>query len=165
MMIRPLGEEYRARVHELRDESEHRLSAKGLDQFTTGPRAAKAHEHLDALMDAQAFAGWLNDDGKLTAVVAVEDEGDPDFWTVTEAGEQDVRYVCRFMSEPGSGDGDRLMNAVMAAERASGTRLLRLDCWATNEGLHDYYRKHGWRHVRTMTVPGRYSGALFDCTL
>lgn len=165
MMIRPLGEEHRARIHELRHLSEERLQAKGLEQFTTGPRAPKAHAHLDELLDAGAFAGWLDDTGRLTAVVAVTEKGDPDFWTVTEDAETDVRYVGRFMSEPGTGDGDRLMKAVMADERAHGVRLLRLDCWATNDALHDYYRRHGWRHVRTMQVPGRFSGALFDYTL
>jgi len=37
---------------------------------------------------------------------------------------------------------------------------LRLDAWTTNPALHNYYRRRGFQHVRT--VASRISGACFQ---
>ena len=47
------------------------------------------------------------------------------------------------------------------AEHA-GRKWLRLDAWRTNTALHDYYRRHGFADVSTISLPWRGSGALFQ---
>jgi ribosomal protein S18 acetylase RimI-like enzyme len=42
----------------------------------------------------------------------------------------------------------------------AGLTWLRLDAWTTNTQLHDYYRRFGFRHVRT--IASRVSGACFQ---
>ena len=160
MLIKLRGEEHRTLVHRLRDEAEQWLAAKGLDQYR-GPRSRLAHDDIDRLYDKEAFYGWLVD-GEVKAVVAV-DEHDPDFWTVEEMTEPGVTYITRFLvAEHGRGYGAALLEALAEHEAARGQRLMRLDCWRTNTGLHRYYLQHGFRHVRTEVVPGRMSGALFE---
>jgi hypothetical protein len=39
---------------------------------------------------------------------------------------------------------------------------MRMNVWSTNGRLHDYYRALGFKHVRTVDIPGRMSGALFE---
>ena len=45
---------------------------------------------------------------------------------------------------------------------AQGKPWVRLDCWRTNTALHAYYLARHFQHLRTVEVPGRGSGALFQ---
>ena len=51
-----------------------------------------------------------------------------------------------------------------AADLAAGRGLtwLRLDAWRTSDRLHAYYRRHGFTHMRTVDLPHRGSGAIFQ---
>jgi GNAT superfamily N-acetyltransferase len=51
-----------------------------------------------------------------------------------------------------------------ASERAAsaGKRWLRLDAWRTNPRLQRYYANQGFQLVRTVELPHRHSGALFQ---
>lgn len=40
-------------------------------------------------------------------------------------------------------------------------QTVRLDVWRASAGLHEYYNKLGWKHVRTVELDHRRSGALF----
>ncbi len=71
-------------------------------------------------------------------------------------------YVSKLMTpttHTGSGLGAELLD--WAGGRAHDAELywLRLDAWTTNTNLHDYYRRHGFQHVRTVA---RVSGACFQ---
>lgn len=154
-----LDDAHRELVHRLRDEAEQWLAAKGTDQYR-GHRAPLAHASLDRLLDAGAFWGW-EVDGDVKAV-AVLDEADRDFWTAEEAAQR-ASYVGRLMvAEHGRDWGAQLIDALAVHEQERGQTALRLDCWRTNTELHNYYRRHGFRHVRTVEAPGRQSGALFE---
>ena len=48
-----------------------------------------------------------------------------------------------------------------SSSAATGRPWLRLDCAKHNTRLHDYYRAHGFTHLRTIDLPHRESGALF----
>ncbi|MCX4387635.1 hypothetical protein OG777_11920 [Micromonospora peucetia] len=48
------------------------------------------------------------------------------------------------------------------AGRPGEEAYLRLNAWKANAALHCYYLGQGFRHVRTVDVPGRNSGALFE---
>ena len=41
-----------------------------------------------------------------------------------------------------------------------GRTWVRIDTWRTNTGLHDYYERLGFEHVRTEAPPHRRSGWL-----
>ena len=160
MLIELRSESHRKLVHRLREEAERWLAAKGLDQYR-GPRSHLAHDDIDRLFDEGAFVGWLVD-GEVKAVLAFTTH-DPDFWTPEEMAEPGVTYITRFMvAEHGRGYGAALLEAVAEREAARGQKLIRLDCWRTNTGLHKYYLSRGFRHVRTEIVEGRMSGALFE---
>lgn len=159
-MLQPLDESHRALVHELRREAEAWLAAKGLDQYGVGPRAKVAHQDIDQMMDRREFVGWFVN-GQVKAVLALTTP-DPDFWTPAEMSEPQG-YISRFLvREHGQGHGDALLEAVAKDQADVGSRSLRLDCWKTNHQLHRYYLTRGFRHVRTVDVPGRMSGALFQ---
>jgi hypothetical protein len=44
----------------------------------------------------------------------------------------------------------------------SGPRFIRVDCATGNGELHGYYKRLGFSHVRTVDLPHRRSGALFQ---
>ncbi|HYU83619.1 MAG TPA: GNAT family N-acetyltransferase [Kribbellaceae bacterium] len=64
-------------------------------------------------------------------------------------------------TEHGKGYGAAVVEAVAHEARQHRDKWLRLNCWSTNTRLHAYYVALGFRHVRTVDVPGRMSGALF----
>lgn len=56
--------------------------------------------------------------------------------------------------------GAALLNWASLRTEATGRTWIRLDAWATNTRLQNYYIRHGWTHVRTVHLPHRGSGAL-----
>jgi GNAT superfamily N-acetyltransferase len=60
------------------------------------------------------------------------------------------------------GVGSALLDAAAQLASATGRQRLRLDAWRTNFALHDYYRRNGFKHVRTVDLAHRGSGALFE---
>ncbi|MFD0479356.1 GNAT family N-acetyltransferase [Nonomuraea thailandensis] len=62
----------------------------------------------------------------------------------------------------GSGLGDALLDWACAAAFSAGLPWVRLDCAKANPRLQGYYRDRGFRHVRTVDLPHRSSGALFQ---
>jgi len=87
-----------------------------------------------------------------------------DLWNDAERSEPQT-YIGRLLvasGEHGHGYGAAVVEAVASAAREHGDKWLRLNCWSTNTRLHDYYRALDFQHVRTVDVPGRMSGALFE---
>ncbi len=142
------------------DEASAWLRSKGLDQWQRPPRVERIREHLDA---GEVF---LAEDhaGQPIATITLTGFADPDFWTPADdpASALYVRRLLVTRRAAGQGLGAALLD--WAAERAQrqGHRWLRLDAWRTNRGLLDYYRRLGWTHMRTVEMPGRFSGALFQ---
>lgn len=161
MLVKLHTEEHRKLVHRLRDESEQWLAARGIDQYRVGPRAAAAHDAIDAAFDRGEFYGWQVEGHRIVAVAALT-EPDRDFWTAEEVAQPAV-YLGRFMTAAhGQGYGAALLEALAEHARRTGHDRMRLDCWRTNTPLHAYYQRHGFFHVRTCRVPERRSGALFE---
>ncbi|MFC5265072.1 hypothetical protein ACFPJ1_23415 [Kribbella qitaiheensis] len=50
----------------------------------------------------------------------------------------------------------------MQASRGAWQRLVRIDVWTDNVGLHRYYEQRGFRHVQTLDLGDYPSGALFQ---
>jgi hypothetical protein len=97
------------------------------------------------------------------ATVAVTSEGDPEFWGPGELA-RPAWYGSKaavVRRHAGEGVGELLWRWVADRAAQAGAELVRVDVWLTNEDLHDYYARTGWKHVRTVVSAGRRSGALF----
>lgn len=89
---------------------------------------------------------------------------DTDFWTAEDEPDAAL-YLYKFMISAqyrGSGLGDELLDWACAQAEDRGQKWLRLDCWRENDALQRYYLGRGFERVRTVVVPGRGSGALFQ---
>jgi hypothetical protein len=158
-------EEHRQLIHDFRSHAEAWLHSRGVDQFQpdSPTQASLAHHIINRLFDRGHFVG-LKLNGRIVAVGALTDP-DPDFWTPEEIAQPQV-YVGRFLvAEHGKGYGEQLLARVAADAAQQGIPVMRLDCWRTSTGLHDYYRRLGFRHLRTVPVLGRGSGTLFELDL
>jgi GNAT superfamily N-acetyltransferase len=147
----------------LREEATAWLAAKGLDQWQPGqPRVPTAASTLDAINRGACYVAYEGTD--LVATITVDDHADPEFWTPDERAEPAL-YVHRMIvaqAARGRSLGTDLLGWAADLARRTGRAQLRLDAWKTNEGLHRYYKQQGFRHVRTIDLPHRGSGALFE---
>jgi GNAT superfamily N-acetyltransferase len=134
-----------------------RLHARGISQWPRqfgqdriGPMVGRG----DVLL--------VRDGGIPAATAAVTAAGDPDFWTARELAEP-ASYVSKAARAGGyAGLGEMLLRWITDAADARGDRWVRLDAWRDNPGLHAYYARRRWQHVRTVPAPHRNSGALFQ---
>lgn len=136
------------------------LQERGIDQWNVGrefeTRMAGAIDRHEAWL--------LRDDGAPIATLTMTPEGDPDFWTSDELQEFAL-YLGKMATAMGrSGEGLGALMLSWARDRAarSGFNVLRWDVWKTNKKLLHYYCSVGARYIRTVEVPGRWSGALFE---
>ncbi|GAA3811072.1 hypothetical protein GCM10022226_34420 [Sphaerisporangium flaviroseum] len=98
------------------------------------------------------------------ATLALDGHADPEFWRRGDHPETGL-YVHKLAvkrSLSGQGMGETLLDWATLRAASNGLRWLRLDCSKNNPGLQGYYRKLGFRHVRTVDLPHRASGALFQ---
>ncbi|MER5998418.1 GNAT family N-acetyltransferase [Nonomuraea angiospora] len=98
------------------------------------------------------------------ATIAVDDNADPEFWTLDDDPGAALYVHKLAVARPwsGSGLGDALLDWACTYAHAAGLPWLRLDCAKGNWRLQEYYRRRGFRHVRTVDLPHRASGALFE---
>lgn len=104
------------------------------------------------------------DDGVVVGTLTVDDYADPDFWTPDDHPETAL-YLHRMVvtrSAAGRDIGGAMLEWAADLATARGLTWLRLDAWRTNERLHAYYLRHGFTLVRTVDLPHRGSGALFQ---
>jgi GNAT superfamily N-acetyltransferase len=74
-----------------------------------------------------------------------------------------VRRITVSRSHAGRGLGGQLLDwAGLRASHDYGARWVRVDVWTTNNGLHAYYKKHGFAYCGLSPVPGYPSAALFQ---
>ncbi|GGO29938.1 GNAT family N-acetyltransferase [Microbispora bryophytorum] len=98
------------------------------------------------------------------ATIAVDGHADPEFWTAADRP-GDALYVHKLAvsrTYSGRGLGEVLLDWAALRAAAHDRPYLRLDCAKDNARLQSYYRKSGFRHVRTVDLPHRASGALFE---
>ena len=107
---------------------------------------------------------WIvSEDRDPIAVIALSRFGDIDFWMPRELAEPAV-YVSKaavLRRAAGRGVGAMLLRWACDRAAAEGVGSVRLDVWKTNEALQKYYRRQGWKYLRTAEAEGRNSGALF----
>ncbi|MFI6498614.1 GNAT family N-acetyltransferase [Nonomuraea typhae] len=145
------------------------LCARGIRQW---PRGGFGPERIAPLIDEHVL--YVVDDElsyfdpdqaeRPVATIALDAHADSEFWTPADHP-ADALYVHKLaVARPwsGSGLGEALLDWAGATTHASGRPWLRLDCAKSNPGLQQYYRKRGFRHLRTVDLPHRSSGALFQ---
>lgn len=141
------------------DEAAAWLASRGVDQWQYPPR-------LDRIvLSIAAGECWLAYDGRRpVGTITVDGRADPDFWTAAD-DPASALYAHRMVvarSAAGTGLGAAMLDHAGQLAAGAGRRWLRLDAWRDNPGLAGYYRAQGFAEVRTVVVPGRRSGVLFQ---
>lgn len=97
-------------------------------------------------------------------MVTVDGFADPEFWSADDSPD-DALYVHRMVVDrnyAGKHIGKALLDWATNLAIAQGKAWLRLDAWATNTALHNYYERQGFSLVRIVSYEHRGSGALFQ---
>lgn len=147
-------------VMELLDRRIQWLRQRGYDQWSTGGTfRTRLTNHIRC---GETWLLW--DESDPLATITVSTTGDPDFWNPDELNDK-AAYISKMASKPerrGEGLGKLMIRWVQDRAARSGLDYVRWDAWRTNTQLQDYYRSLGARHVRTVEVADRWSGALFE---
>ncbi|GAA3445059.1 GNAT family N-acetyltransferase [Planomonospora venezuelensis] len=136
------------------------LDARGVRQWPAGGFPAG---RIAPLIEEGAMY-LVDGEGGPAATVALDGHADPEFWTA-EDGPGSALYVHKLAvarGHSGRGLGEALLDWAGLRVLAAGRRWLRLDCAKDNPGLQGYYRRQGFAHLRTVDLPHRASGALFQ---
>jgi ribosomal protein S18 acetylase RimI-like enzyme len=109
---------------------------------------------------------WVvyDDTGAIIATVTLNAYADPEFWTPDD-DPADAFYVHRMaVARTASGQevGSALLDWAGRQSVDAGKKWLRLDAWANNTALQDYYRQRSFQSVRLLSFGHRGSGALFQ---
>jgi GNAT superfamily N-acetyltransferase len=151
-------------LEELRAEAVAWLASQGLDQWQPGqPRVPTRETTADAITRGVCYLAY-NQDSELVGTITLDDRADAEFWTPVEQS-QPALYVHRMIVPRRAAGGDigaQLLDWASQLAKSSGCQWLRLDAWKTNPALHRYYVSLGFEHLRTMELPHRGSGALFQ---
>ncbi|GII89827.1 GNAT family N-acetyltransferase [Sinosporangium siamense] len=149
--IEPLIED---RVLYVVEDSAYRIDHVPAARFGDAPTSA---DGVARLAGPEASPG-------LAAVVALDDNADTEFWTPADEPGSGL-YVHKLAIArrwAGHGVGDALLDWAGLRVVAAGGRWLRLDCSKDNLRLQRYYMGRRFRHLRTVDLPHRASGALFQ---
>ncbi|MEV0590912.1 GNAT family N-acetyltransferase [Nonomuraea cavernae] len=145
------------------------LHTRGVRQWPRGGFTAARIEPLIEervlyLLDDELRYLDPDEDAPPVATIAVDEHADPEFWTRADdpGAALYVHKLAVARQWSGSGLGDALLDWAGTWACATGRPWLRLDCAKGNPGLQHYYRSRGFRHVRTVDLPHRSSGALFQ---
>ena len=137
------------------------LHARGIDQWPHESPTLSA-----GAIGAHIAAGhtWIaHEDGTPVATVALDADGDTDFWTPGQLAVPGW-YVSKLATSRQAPKGTGAMLLRWAVDKAwrEGMTVVRLDVWRTNTALQDFYRRRGWSPMGVVERPWRKSGALFE---
>jgi len=149
------------------DEAAGWLRGKGTDQWAQPwpDRAARDGRVRRGLRNNHT---WIAEaDGQAIGTITYRPHGNHMLWAPKERRE-DAVYVSRLIvarNVAGEGIGAALIDwAAARAVRDWNAQWVRIDVWTTNEALHNYYEKRGFRFLRIAACEAkRYpSAALFQ---
>lgn len=154
-----------ATVIRLRREAAAWLRSQGQDQWSTDfPDTETMIAGFER--DLQEGTTWLalDDDANETfAAVTINRRTHPGLWSPEE--EATTLFVHRLTlvrAAAGHGIGSRLLDFAGEQAEQAGLPWLRLDAWTTNERLHRYYQRQGFRLVRIVPDHFTPSAACFE---
>ncbi|GAA0399445.1 hypothetical protein Acor_21790 [Acrocarpospora corrugata] len=136
------------------------LNGLGVRQWPVGGFPAARIEPL--ISDGVLYL--LEAEDVTAGVMALDDNADAEFWTPADRPEA-AMYVHKLAvnrAYSGLGVGEALLDWAGLRALAAGCRFVRLDCSKDNARLQRYYLGQRFRHVRTVDLPHRASGALFE---
>ncbi|MBB4689050.1 GNAT family N-acetyltransferase [Amycolatopsis jiangsuensis] len=136
------------------------LTERGLDQWYGVPW--RAEELTPGI--AAGIVHLVSDGATPVATMTLNPDADPAFWQPADEP-RCALYLTHFgvdRSRGGQGIGTWMIDQAAHRAAGDGKQWLRLDAWKSNTALHAYYRRQGFRHLRTVDVPGRGTGALFQ---
>jgi GNAT superfamily N-acetyltransferase len=149
-------------VYEILHHAAGWLHERGYDQWPNGSPSLSYDQLLRQIGRGET---WLVIDGRdPVATIAITPQGDPDFWTPDELA-QSAAYISKaavVRSRAGEGLGALVLRWVIDHAADRGAVWARLDAWRTNQELHAYYCRQGWTYLRTVDLPHRRSGTLFQ---
>lgn len=108
------------------------------------------------------WLAFLDDDAEPAATLALETKPDPEFWAPQESDALFVHGFALRRRAGGLGVGSRLLDFACDQAARRAVPWIRLDCNKSNERLQAYYARQGFTHLRTVDLPHRVSGALFQ---
>nr|WP_203593384.1 GNAT family N-acetyltransferase [Streptomyces sp. SID9124] len=138
-----------------REEAAAWLRTLGTDQWSRPYPADRL------LATIEAGTVYMIRDAEVTAgTITLTTEAEDGLWTAEELAEPAlfINKLTVARTYAGHDIGGRILD--WAADRAygAGAAYLRLDAWTTNRGLQNYYLRHSFRHVRTVTEGGAING-------
>ncbi|MDP9845852.1 GNAT family N-acetyltransferase [Streptosporangium lutulentum] len=139
------------------------LNGRGVRQWPVGGFPAERISPLIAEGVLYLLDGERGEE-RPAATIALDGHADPEFWA-PEDGPGTALYVHKLSvarGYSGRGLGEALLDWAGLRVLATGRRWLRLDCSKDNPRLQDYYRGQRFAHLRTVDLPHRASGALFQ---
>lgn len=134
------------------------LRHRGIDQWQRDPSPAVR----EAVAANQCWL--LLEEGTVVGTATLTETADPDFWTPEEVV-QPALYLSKAataVDHGGKGLGRILLRAALRRACDAGIPRLRWDVWKTNLALQQYYTENGATYLRTVDLPHRHSGALFE---
>jgi len=151
-------------ILELLGESIRWLQRMSIDQWATPwPDEERRNERIT--QNLAEGKTWLVLDGAAVAGTITVDPTDSGIWPADRRAEKAVyvRKVIVGRQYAGLGLGARLFDwAADMAVHGYGARWIRVDVWTTNQRLHAYYRRLGFRFRDLADDPDYPSRALFE---
>ena len=147
-----------------RDEASQWLAARGIEQWSAPwpSEDLMAEGMLRNIQAGETFIVW--DESIPAATITVDRSPRPGLWTDVELAEPAL-YAHKLTvarAYAGSGLGVEVLDWAGVKGARTRAKWLRVDVWTTNPRLQRYYLDQGFSHVRTVTLPGDPSGALFQ---
>lgn len=148
-----------AHMVSLRREAEEWLTERGIEQWTAKWTSVGDEKLERAVRQQRAWVIEIENEVGATVTLGGPDE---DLWRVEDGPALYLYKLIVARRHAGYGLGALIVD--WACDRAAlyGYPWLRLDVWPSNPGIQNYYRRLGFAHVRTMNIPGRDTGALFQ---
>lgn len=135
-------------------------NAAFLDTYAASLPAGDLLAHCLRNNTSDVFAAWLADESAVVTVAELDPTfapvgyavlTAPDFPTVTQGGDIELRRIYTLRQTYGSGIGAALMaRALVDAKRLGGTRLL-LGVWEHNARARAFYERHGFGEIGSRT--------------
>lgn len=133
------------------------LASRGIAWLRTFPGPIP-----ERIRRGEVWSALMGHDGPLVATVSVDEVPDPELWGPQSNNACYVHRLAVKRSFAGKDIGAALLDFASDLAVRQRLRWVRLDCNKDNQQLQNYYRRNGFTHVRTVDLPHRISGALFE---
>ncbi|MDX3522404.1 GNAT family N-acetyltransferase [Streptomyces scabiei] len=159
--LRPAAAEDVPALLALRVEAEGWLRTKGTDQWSDPETGERAISKWRASIDEGRAWVVVSESDEVLATVS-RGPVDRDFWTDEDRPEAALYLYKLMVARNASGRqlGARVIDWMSRLAALEGRTWVRIDTWRTNTGLHAYYERLGFKHVRTEAPSHRRSGWL-----